>query len=68
MIMQTTEVVNQYLIKHEFIKRLHKRYGKEGIEIPFPIRTIQSMDGPNGKGDGPWTEEVSRQEDGRSSN
>ncbi|MDP8940748.1 MAG: mechanosensitive ion channel family protein [Actinomycetota bacterium] len=68
LIMQTTEVVNQYLIKHEFIKRLHKRYGEEGIEIPFPIRTIQSMDGSNGKSDGPWTKEVSHQEDRRSSN
>lgn len=67
-IMQTTEVVNQYLIKHEFIKRLHKRYGEEGIEIPFPIRSIQSMDGSNGKGDGPWIGEVSRQDDGHSSN
>ena len=68
MIMQTTEVVNQYLIKHEFIKRLHKRYGKEGIEIPFPIRTIRSMDGSNGNGDGPWTEEVAGQNDGNSQN
>ena len=68
MILQTTEVVNQYLIKHEFIKRLHKRYGEEGIEIPFPIRTIQSMDTSNGKGDGTWTEEVARQGDGNSSN
>ncbi|MFZ8803984.1 MAG: mechanosensitive ion channel family protein, partial [Candidatus Calescibacterium sp.] len=25
---------------HEFIKRLHERYKKEGIEIPFPIRTV----------------------------
>lgn len=58
-IMQTTEVVNQYLIKHEFIKRLHKRYAEEGIEIPFPIRTIDYMDGSNGKGDGSWTGEVS---------
>lgn len=32
--------VDQYLIKHEFIKRLHKRYGREGIVIPFPIRTV----------------------------
>jgi len=31
---------DQYLIKHEFIKRLHRRYTKEGIIIPFPIRTI----------------------------
>ncbi|MFQ6676689.1 MAG: mechanosensitive ion channel family protein [Fidelibacterota bacterium] len=27
-------------IKHEFIKRLHKQFNEEGIEIPFPIRTI----------------------------
>ncbi|HFA48356.1 MAG TPA: mechanosensitive ion channel family protein [Bacteroidetes bacterium] len=31
---------NQYDIRHEFIKRLHKRYGEEGITIPFPIRSI----------------------------
>ena len=22
------------------VKRLHKRYAAEGIEIPFPIRTV----------------------------
>ena len=27
-------------VRHEFIKRLHRRYKTEGIEIPFPIRTI----------------------------
>lgn len=27
-------------VRHEFIKRLHERYGAEGIEIPFPIRTV----------------------------
>ncbi|MCX8041732.1 MAG: mechanosensitive ion channel family protein [Thermodesulfobacteriaceae bacterium] len=27
-------------IIHEFIKRLHQRYKVEGIEIPFPIRTV----------------------------
>jgi small-conductance mechanosensitive channel len=32
--------VDQYLLKHEFIKRLHLRYQKEGIMIPFPIRTV----------------------------
>lgn len=26
--------------KHEFIKRLHKRFETEGIEIPFPIRNV----------------------------
>ena len=42
-IMQTGEVASQYLIKHEFIKRLHKRYAEEGIEIPFPSRTITRL-------------------------
>lgn len=39
-ILRATEYVNQYLLKHEFVKKLHERYNKEGIEIPFPIRTI----------------------------
>jgi small-conductance mechanosensitive channel len=34
------EFFDQYLITHEFIKKLHKRYHEEGIVIPFPIRTI----------------------------
>lgn len=28
------------MVQHEFIKRLKKRYDEEGINIPFPIRTI----------------------------
>jgi small-conductance mechanosensitive channel len=39
-ILRAKEYVDQYLIKHEFVKRLHKRYAEEGIEIPFPIRTV----------------------------
>lgn len=39
-ILRAKEYVNKYLIIHEFIKRLHKRYQQEGIEIPFPIRTV----------------------------
>ncbi len=31
-------------VVHEFIKSLHKRYNKEGIVIPFPIRTVEYMD------------------------
>ena len=31
---------SQAPIRHEFIKRLHRRFGEEGIEIPFPIRTV----------------------------
>lgn len=41
-ILRGQEFVDQFLIKHEFIKRLHARYRQEGIEIPFPIRTIYS--------------------------
>ncbi|MBN2224809.1 MAG: mechanosensitive ion channel family protein [Deltaproteobacteria bacterium] len=39
-ILRAREYVNRYLIKHEFIKKLHNRYKKEGIEIPFPVRTL----------------------------
>ncbi|PIU13565.1 MAG: mechanosensitive ion channel protein MscS [Hadesarchaea archaeon CG08_land_8_20_14_0_20_51_8] len=41
-ILRVKEFVDQYLLTHEFIKELHKRYRKEGIEIPYPIRTIYS--------------------------
>jgi small-conductance mechanosensitive channel len=34
------DYVSGLALKHEFIKRLHSRYGREGIGIPFPIRTI----------------------------
>ena len=40
-ILRVQEYVDRYLVTHEFIKRLHKRYNQEGIEIPFPIRTLQ---------------------------
>lgn len=39
-VLKASEFVKQYLIKHEFIKRLHKRYAKENIIIPYPIRAI----------------------------
>ena len=31
---------DQNPIIHEFIKRLHKRFNQEGIEIPYPMRTV----------------------------
>lgn len=34
------EFVDQYLVQHELRKRIFKRFKEEGIEIPFPIRTI----------------------------
>ncbi|MBI4354371.1 MAG: mechanosensitive ion channel family protein [Candidatus Omnitrophica bacterium] len=39
-VLRAKEFVDQYLIKHEFIKRLRSRYVQEGIVIPFPIRTV----------------------------
>ena len=39
-IMRGKEFVDQFLIKHEFIKRIHKRFEKEGIVIPYPIRAL----------------------------
>lgn len=39
-IMYVKEFFSQYVIKHEFIKKLHARFNEKGIEIPFPIRTV----------------------------
>lgn len=39
--LKASEFSNQYLVRHEFIKRLHRRYRAEGIDIPFPVRTIR---------------------------
>jgi small-conductance mechanosensitive channel len=39
-VLRAHEFVNQYLLKHEFVKRLLERYRKEGIEIPYPVRTV----------------------------
>ena len=43
-ILRAREFVDQYLIKHEFIKRLHARFDREDVTIPFPIRTIMWHD------------------------
>ena len=43
-ILRGREFVDQYLITHEFVKRLHARFDREGIVIPFPIRTIAHRD------------------------
>jgi small-conductance mechanosensitive channel len=48
-ILRAREFVDQYVIKHEFVKRLHERYAAEHITIPFPIRTIVSR--PPSEGD-----------------
>ncbi|MDO8998578.1 MAG: mechanosensitive ion channel family protein [Bacteroidota bacterium] len=39
-ILRGFEFENQFLLKHEFIKALQKKYKLNSIEIPFPIRTV----------------------------
>jgi small-conductance mechanosensitive channel len=39
-ILRARAFVDNYLIKHEFIKALHSKYRETGIIIPFPIRTV----------------------------
>ncbi len=39
-LMEVREFTAQGPVRHEFIKRLHRRFNEEGIEIPFPIRTV----------------------------
>jgi small-conductance mechanosensitive channel len=39
-ILRVKEFTDQGPVRHDFIKRLHQRYKEEGIEIPFPIRTL----------------------------
>ena len=43
--LHTSSFRNQYLIRHEFIKALKKRFEDEGIVIPFPIRTVRTENG-----------------------
>jgi small-conductance mechanosensitive channel len=44
LICQVGEFVDQYLVQHELRKRVFKRLRREGIEIPFPIRTLYIKD------------------------
>jgi len=37
-VLRVDEFRDNYRVRHEFIKRLHRRYNQEGIVIPYPIR------------------------------
>lgn len=39
-VLRVTDFAAQYLLGHEYMKALHRRFAEEGIEIPFPIRTV----------------------------
>ena len=45
--MLVREFESQGPVRHEFIKRLHQSFGEEGIDIPFPIRTVMMKGGPD---------------------
>ena len=49
-ILRIHAITDQFLIRHEFIKRLHIRYQQEGIKTPFPVRalTLQPTNLPDG--------------------
>lgn len=38
-----SEISQKNKLQHEFIKALTKRYREEGIDIPFPIRTVYNQ-------------------------
>jgi small-conductance mechanosensitive channel len=40
LICQVREFVDQYSVQHELRHRIFERFRKEGIEIPFPQRTV----------------------------
>ena len=42
--MRVTNFKNQGLLKHEFIKKLKTRFSAEGINIPYPTRTLVSYE------------------------
>jgi len=48
---QVAEFANQFGVRHQLRKRVFRRLKEEGIEMPFPTRTvyIHSADGPDKK-------------------
>lgn len=39
-ILRCKQAGDRFLLVHDFLKSLYKRYREEGIEIPFPVRTV----------------------------
>lgn len=42
-VLRVTRYSDRGLLKSEFIKALHARFKAEGIEIPFPMRTVELL-------------------------
>ncbi|WP_198652952.1 mechanosensitive ion channel family protein [Actinocorallia populi] len=45
-ILRTRDFTDQFIVKHEFVKRLHTRFRAEGISIPLPTRSLVFPDAP----------------------
>jgi small-conductance mechanosensitive channel len=56
-ILRARTFVDNYLIKHEFIKALQEKYRAEGIVIPFPIRTVHLKSDSDHEGNSERAEE-----------
>jgi small-conductance mechanosensitive channel len=48
LICQVASFVDQYIVQHELRKRILRRFRAEGIDIPYPVRTIE-VRGPDGE-------------------
>ena len=43
-VLKSADRMGHFIIKHEFIKALHKRFSEEGIEIQYPVRKLYFAD------------------------
>jgi small-conductance mechanosensitive channel len=49
LICHVREVIDQQPVQHELHKRIYKRFKQEGIEIPYPTRTVYVKEPASGK-------------------
>lgn len=55
LVCQVASFVDQYPVQHELRKRILRRLRAEGIEIPFPVHTIEMRGAPGAAPTGPVT-------------
>jgi small-conductance mechanosensitive channel len=55
LVCQVASFVDQYPVQHELRKRILRRLRAEGIEIPFPVHTIELRGAPGAAPPGPLT-------------
>lgn len=49
-VLRVREATERFLLIHEFLKRLHDRYRREGIALPYPVRTVRFEGEPLSEG------------------